>query len=288
MERDRRAVLLRCPVRLRHRRAGHGSRRRAAARVRRGPGAALRIPSVSAPGHVSAAVLEAHDVVELLRRRARAGRPSRAADHGSSGDRRDSPRRPTRRQPCSTATTTSAQPATRPSGTRRPSSRPSATARSTGVPRTPRRTCRPHVGALRAWAGRPPVGVKPVSRARREVGRALNAYPPTNPELLRSDAMLIAEGSIRHACPRSPSRCAAWTGDLMLAGGCPSACALARRRRSDHRVLVSGRRRGGPRRPATTLRRDRIRIATIEPRDTEATESRDTEAAEERTPVKRP
>jgi hypothetical protein len=36
------------------------------------------------------------------------------------------------------------------------------------------------------------------------------------------------------------------------------------------------------------LRRDRLRIATVEPRDTQAHESRDTRAAEERTPVKRP
>jgi hypothetical protein len=39
--------------------------------------------------------------------------------------------------------------------------------------------------------------------------------------------------------------------------------AHTRRRRSDHRISVSGRRWRGRRRPATMLRRDRIRIATI-------------------------
>ena len=63
-----------------------------------------------------------------------------------------------------------------------------------------------HVGALRAWEGKPPVGIKLVIEGQEEVGSALNTYPQTHPELFRSDAMLIADmGSVRPGCPRSRS-----------------------------------------------------------------------------------
>ena len=40
-----------------------------------------------------------------------------------------------------------------------------------------------HVGALRAWDGRPPVGIKVVIEGQEEVGGgALTTYPPTDPE----------------------------------------------------------------------------------------------------------
>ncbi len=59
-----------------------------------------------------------------------------------------------------------------------------------------------HVGALRAYEGRPPVGIKLVIEGQEEVGSALNTYPPRNPEMFRSDAMLIADmGSVRPGVP---------------------------------------------------------------------------------------
>ena len=59
-----------------------------------------------------------------------------------------------------------------------------------------------HVGALRAWEGRPPVGIRLVIEGQEEVGSALNTYPQTHPELFRSDAMLIADmGSVRPGLP---------------------------------------------------------------------------------------
>jgi cysteinylglycine-S-conjugate dipeptidase len=60
-----------------------------------------------------------------------------------------------------------------------------------------------HVGALRAWGGRPPVGIKLVVEGDEETGgAALTAYPQTDPELFRCDAMLIADaGSVRPGVP---------------------------------------------------------------------------------------
>jgi acetylornithine deacetylase/succinyl-diaminopimelate desuccinylase-like protein len=59
-----------------------------------------------------------------------------------------------------------------------------------------------HIGALRAWNGRPPVGIKLVIEGQEEVGSALNAYPQSHPELFRADAMLIADmGSVRPGLP---------------------------------------------------------------------------------------
>jgi acetylornithine deacetylase/succinyl-diaminopimelate desuccinylase-like protein len=59
-----------------------------------------------------------------------------------------------------------------------------------------------HVGALRAWEGRPPVAIKIVIEGQEEVGSALNTYPPSHPELFRSDAMVIADmGSVRPGVP---------------------------------------------------------------------------------------
>jgi acetylornithine deacetylase/succinyl-diaminopimelate desuccinylase-like protein len=59
-----------------------------------------------------------------------------------------------------------------------------------------------HVGALRAYNGRPPVGIRVVIEGQEEVGSALNTYPTTNPELFASDAMVIADmGSVRPGVP---------------------------------------------------------------------------------------
>ena len=54
-------------------------------------------------------------------------------------------------------------------------------------------------GALRAWDGRPPVGIKVVIEGQEEVGGgALTTYPPENPELFAADVMLIGDmGSVR-------------------------------------------------------------------------------------------
>ena len=60
-----------------------------------------------------------------------------------------------------------------------------------------------HVGALRAWEGRPPVGIKLVIEGQEEVGGgALLTYPLAHPEEFRSDAMVIADmGSVRPGVP---------------------------------------------------------------------------------------
>ncbi|HEY8548382.1 MAG TPA: M20/M25/M40 family metallo-hydrolase [Vicinamibacterales bacterium] len=59
-----------------------------------------------------------------------------------------------------------------------------------------------HVGALRAFGGRPPVGIKVVIEGQEEVGSALNTYPPQDPDRFRCDAMMIADmGSVRPGVP---------------------------------------------------------------------------------------
>lgn len=60
-----------------------------------------------------------------------------------------------------------------------------------------------HIGALRVWNGKPPVGIKLVIEGQEEVGGgALLGHPATDPELFRADAMLIADmGSVRPGVP---------------------------------------------------------------------------------------
>jgi acetylornithine deacetylase/succinyl-diaminopimelate desuccinylase-like protein len=60
-----------------------------------------------------------------------------------------------------------------------------------------------HVGALRAWDGRPPVGVKLCIEGHEEIGSgALTGYPATDPERFGADVMLIGDmGSIRPGVP---------------------------------------------------------------------------------------
>jgi acetylornithine deacetylase/succinyl-diaminopimelate desuccinylase-like protein len=60
-----------------------------------------------------------------------------------------------------------------------------------------------HVGALRAWDGRPPVGIKLCIEGHEEIGSgALTAYPPTDPERFSADALVIGDmGSIRPGMP---------------------------------------------------------------------------------------
>src|SRR5690242_3645071 len=59
-----------------------------------------------------------------------------------------------------------------------------------------------HVGALRAWDGKPPVGIKVVIEGMEEVGSAFSTYPPSHPELFAADAMVIGDmGSFRPGVP---------------------------------------------------------------------------------------
>ena len=59
-----------------------------------------------------------------------------------------------------------------------------------------------HIGALRAWQGKPPVGIKIVIEGQEETGSAFTTYPPTRPELFAADAMVIGDmGSIRPGVP---------------------------------------------------------------------------------------
>jgi len=60
-----------------------------------------------------------------------------------------------------------------------------------------------HVGALRAWDGRPPVGIKLCIEGYEEIGSgALTSYPATDPERLGADALIIGDmGSIQPGIP---------------------------------------------------------------------------------------
>jgi acetylornithine deacetylase/succinyl-diaminopimelate desuccinylase-like protein len=59
-----------------------------------------------------------------------------------------------------------------------------------------------HVGALRAFAGRPPVGIKVVIEGSEESGGDFVDYPPTDPELFACDAIVIADaGAVRPGVP---------------------------------------------------------------------------------------
>ena len=60
-----------------------------------------------------------------------------------------------------------------------------------------------HVGALRAWDGKPPVGIKLCIEGSEEIGSgALPSYPATDPDLFQADALVIADmGSIRPGVP---------------------------------------------------------------------------------------
>jgi acetylornithine deacetylase/succinyl-diaminopimelate desuccinylase-like protein len=59
------------------------------------------------------------------------------------------------------------------------------------------------VGALRAWDGRPPVGIKLCIEGYEEIGSgALPSYPATDPERFAADALMIADsGNVRPGVP---------------------------------------------------------------------------------------
>jgi acetylornithine deacetylase/succinyl-diaminopimelate desuccinylase-like protein len=60
-----------------------------------------------------------------------------------------------------------------------------------------------HLGALRAWDGRPPVGIKLCIEGYEEIGSgALPGYPATDPDLFAADALVIGDtGSIAPGVP---------------------------------------------------------------------------------------
>ncbi|MFE2039585.1 M20/M25/M40 family metallo-hydrolase [Streptomyces sp. NPDC059477] len=59
-----------------------------------------------------------------------------------------------------------------------------------------------HLGMLRAFEGRPPVGVKIVFEGQEEYGSPFDGYPPTDPERFACDAMVIADlGNLRPGTP---------------------------------------------------------------------------------------
>ena len=69
-----------------------------------------------------------------------------------------------------------------------------------------------HVGALRAWGGKPPVGIKLLIEGQEEVGSVLE--DPANLAQFRADALLIADGgNIR---PGVPSLTVALRGDAVV------------------------------------------------------------------------
>ncbi|HKE88081.1 MAG TPA: M20/M25/M40 family metallo-hydrolase [Vicinamibacterales bacterium] len=58
------------------------------------------------------------------------------------------------------------------------------------------------VGMLKAWGGKPPVGIKVVIEGQEEVGSAFNTYPPIDARRFQCDAMLIEDmGSVRPGVP---------------------------------------------------------------------------------------
>lgn len=60
-----------------------------------------------------------------------------------------------------------------------------------------------HVGALRAWGGKPPVGIKVCIEGYEEIGSGqLLSYPATDPELFGADTLIIGDmGSISPGTP---------------------------------------------------------------------------------------
>ncbi|WP_245628012.1 M20/M25/M40 family metallo-hydrolase [Actinomadura oligospora] len=56
-----------------------------------------------------------------------------------------------------------------------------------------------HIGAIRAWNGRPPVGIRIVFEGAEEWGSPLDEYPVMHPDEFRSDAMAVADMGNIHA-----------------------------------------------------------------------------------------
>ncbi|MCJ1681406.1 M20/M25/M40 family metallo-hydrolase [Streptomyces sp. APSN-46.1] len=59
-----------------------------------------------------------------------------------------------------------------------------------------------HLGLLRLYGGRPPVGIKLVIEGQEEYGSAFDAYPPRDPGRFACDAVLVADlGNLRPGTP---------------------------------------------------------------------------------------
>ncbi|MVU75756.1 M20/M25/M40 family metallo-hydrolase [Nocardia sp. ET3-3] len=59
-----------------------------------------------------------------------------------------------------------------------------------------------HIGALRAYGGKPPVGITVVIEGQEEYGSVFDDYPAEKPELFQADALLICDaGNIRAGQP---------------------------------------------------------------------------------------
>ena len=59
-----------------------------------------------------------------------------------------------------------------------------------------------HVGALRAFEGKPPVDIKLVIEGQEEYGSPFDTYPPKQPEPFRADAIVVADaGNVRPGVP---------------------------------------------------------------------------------------
>ncbi|WP_246259451.1 M20/M25/M40 family metallo-hydrolase [Streptomyces typhae] len=59
-----------------------------------------------------------------------------------------------------------------------------------------------HLGMLRAYGGRPPVGIKIVIEGQEEYGSAFDTYPPSDPARFACDAMVVADlGNLRPGTP---------------------------------------------------------------------------------------
>ncbi|WP_327355943.1 M20/M25/M40 family metallo-hydrolase [Streptomyces sp. NBC_01304] len=59
-----------------------------------------------------------------------------------------------------------------------------------------------HLGMLRVYEGRPPVGIKVVMEGQEEYGSPFDDYPPTDPDRFACDAMVIADlGNLRPGTP---------------------------------------------------------------------------------------
>jgi acetylornithine deacetylase/succinyl-diaminopimelate desuccinylase-like protein len=55
------------------------------------------------------------------------------------------------------------------------------------------------VGAMRTYGGKPPVGIRIVIEGREEYGSPLDTCPLMQPELLRADAIVVADAGQRSA-----------------------------------------------------------------------------------------
>ena len=176
--------------------------------------ALVRIPSVSVPGRIDPPLLDAFELTSRL-----------FADAGVAVGRLDLPDTApvvTGEIPRSRgrADRAALQPLRRRAGGRRVAVDEPAV-RADGARRGARRPRRAdtksnivaHVGALRAWGGRPPVGIKLCIEGYEEIGSgALTSYPATDPERFQADALRDRRHGLdpARASRRSPRRCAGW------------------------------------------------------------------------------